>query len=239
MLFFIETNFNVKELNLKQNFKKPYVANNQNFQSPLSKKPSFKEFLEKVDIKSLKRQSSRLQSHKNSILLPTYEGFKDPLAENSSPRSLFTKRKKSIPDIQTHRSNLSTYATGFKKNNLNTELEDFIKKYSQNINLRRISEANVKQKLKENPFFNSPLIKNIKRTENELNLCETVSEDAVEKHKTTKMSPFRKKIQLILSGLVHKKNRKPKIIKEIIKKPSLSNEPKTEVKKEVFLIFFF
>ena len=216
---------------MKANFR---MENNQSVASPL-KKPNFKAFLESVDLSSIKRQSVGLKSHRNSILLPTYEGFKDPLAENLTPRSpkyLFTKKKKSI-DIQTHRSNFTSYATGYKRNQVNTEMDDFIKKYSHNINLRRISESNAKKNIKDNPFFNSPLIKNVKRTENNANVCETISHNDPEKPQT-KMSPFRKKIQLLLSTLVHKKSKKPKMEKEIVKKPSLSLVPKKETKKEVF-----
>jgi hypothetical protein len=229
---------NIKEVKQKNNSSTVSSSNNENKKYPLIKKSNFNAFLEKVDINSLKRQSTGLKSHRNSIFLQNYDGMANkiqtPIVEKtSSPQNLFSNRKKSIPNLQTHLSNVSPQL-GPRKKSINMELDLFLKNYSQNINLRRLSESTTKKNIKDNPYFNSPLIKNIKRAEVDIKVKDSKIVSENEKpHK--RMSPFRKTIKSLLSTFVNKKISQPNIEKKLsnFKKPFPASVQKMQ---KVFIV---
>ena len=103
-----------------------------------------------------------LKSHRNSIIFKGNINDSSPKGESPNTRkNLFSRRKKSLGDLQTNRT--YTKQTSIRRDNhIHNELQEFLEHYSKNINLRRISESNHQKKSLEKLHFQSPLIKDKK-----------------------------------------------------------------------------
>ena len=160
-------------------------------------------FMQKAEGKQ-RLSTTGLKSHRNSIIFKGNINDSSPKGESPNTRkNLFSRRKKSLGDLQTNRT--YTKQTSIRRDNhIHNELQEFLEHYSKNINLRRISESNHQKKSLEKLHFQSPLIKDKKSEFDNYEFNKITTE---QKKIIKPVSHLKQKLQIFIEKFQRKKMR--------------------------------